>query len=274
VLRQRFFECKIAEQNMISCAGGLAAAGKIPFASTFGKFVTRAYDQVEMGLISRFNLKIVGTHTGLGPASDGPSQMALTDIAFFHAWSTVQHPDGKPVMYVLNPADAYSAYALTLAMAEHSGACYLRALRPDVPLLYDETTRFTLGGHQVLVQGKDVLVIASGFLVHEAKKAVEDLKGRGVSATLVDLYSLPFDRAAIAALAAQHKGRVVTVEDNFGGSVGAAVADALAGQGGSCTLRQMFVRRIPKSARTPEDELKVLGLAADDIAKTAQGLLK
>jgi transketolase len=272
VLRQRFFECKIAEQNMISVAGGLAAGGKVPFASTFAKFLTRGYDQLEMGLISRFNLKLVGTHTGLGPASDGPSQMSLSDIAFFHAWTTVRQADGKPVMYVLNPSDAFSTFALIVAMAEHQGACYLRAMRADVALLYDDATKFTLGGHQVLAQGKDVALVASGFMVHEAKKAVELLKAKKIAATLVDLYSLPFDREALAALATQNGGRVVTVEDNFGGSIGAAVADALTEHGGSFTVRQMHVRRIPKSARVPEDELRALGLTAEDIAKTAEGL--
>jgi transketolase len=272
VLRQRFFECKIAEQNMISVAGGLASGGKLPFASTFAKFLTRGYDQLEMGLISRFNLKLVGTHTGLGPASDGPSQMSLSDIAFFHAWSTAKQADGKPVMYVLNPADAYCTFALIVAMAQHDGACYLRAMRPDVPLLYNDKTAFTLGGHQVLIEGKDVLIAGSGYLLHEAKKAVESLKAKGVNATLLDLYSLPFDGNAIADLATKNGGRVVTVEDNFGGSFGAAVADALTAHGGSFTLKQMYVSRIPKSARVPEDELQYLGLTADDIVKTAQGL--
>jgi transketolase len=124
----------------------------------------------------------------------------------------------------------------------------------------------------VLAQGKDVALVASGFMVHEAKKAVELLKAKKIAATLVDLYSLPFDREALAALATQNGGRVVTVEDNFGGSIGAAVADALTEHGGSFTVRQMHVRRIPKSARVPEDELRALGLTAEDIAKTAEGL--
>ena len=136
VLRDRFFECKIAEQHMISCAGGLAAGGKLPFVSTFGKFVMRGDDQLEMALISRFNLKVVGSHAGVSLAADGPSQMALPDVAFFRAWTTVRTRMGKPVLYLLQPADAYAAYALTVAIAEHDGACYMRTLRPDraIPL--------------------------------------------------------------------------------------------------------------------------------------------
>ena len=272
-LRHRFFECKIAEQHMISCAGGLAAGGKLPFVSTFGKFVTRGYDQLEMGIISRFHLKVVGSHAGVSLAADGPSQMALSDVAFFRAWTTVQTHTGEPVLYLLQPADAYAAYALTVAMAEHDGACYMRTLRPDVPFLYDETTRFALGGHQVLVKGHDLLLVASGYMVHEATKALAGLKGQGIEATLVDLYSLPFDDDAIVALAQENQGKVLTLEDNYGAGMGSAVAYVLSEHGGAFTLTQMHVRQIPKSGRTPDDVLRYLGLSAEDIVKTAVGML-
>jgi transketolase len=268
-LRDRFFECKIAEQHMISCAGGLAAGGKLPFVSTFGKFVTRGYDQLEMGLISRFNLKIVGSHAGVSLAADGPSQMALPDVAFFRAWTTVRTRMGKPMLYLLQPADAYAAYALTVAMAEHDGACYMRTLRPDVPFLYDEASRFVLGGHEVLAKGHDLLLVASGYMVHEAKKALAGLKDHGIEATLVDLYSLPFDADAIVSLVQEHQGKVLTVEDNYGGGMGSAVVDVLSENGGAFALTQMYVRQIPKSGRTPDDVLRFLGLSAEDIIKTA-----
>jgi transketolase len=268
-LQDRFFECKIAEQHMISCAGGLAAGGKLPFVSTFGKFVIRGYDQLEMALISRFHLKVVGSHTGVSLAADGPSQMALPDVAFFRAWTTVRTRTGKPVLYLLQPADAYAAYALTVAMAEHDGACYMRTLRPDVPFLYDETSHFTLGGHQILAEGRDLLLVASGYMIHEAKKALADLKDHGIEPTLVDLYSLPFDGDAIVTLAQEHQGKVLTLEDNYGASVGSAVAEALSEHGGAYTLKQMYVRQIPKSGRTPDDVLRYLGLSAEDIVKTA-----
>jgi transketolase len=268
-LRERFFECKIAEQNMISCAGGFASGGKLPFVSTFGKFVTRGYDQLDMGLISRFNLKVVGSHAGVSLAADGPSQMALPDVAFFRAWTTVRTRAGKPVLYLLQPADAYAAYALTVAMAEHDEACYMRTLRPDVPFLYNETTRFALGGHQILANGHDLLLVASGYMVHEAKKALAGLKDQGIEATLVDLYSLPFDADALVTLAHEHQGKVLTLEDNYGAGIGSAVADVLSEHGGVFTLRQMYVRQIPKSGRTPDDVLRYLGLSAEDIVKTA-----
>ncbi len=272
-LQNRFFECKIAEQHMISCAGGLAAGGKLPFVSTFGKFVMRGYDQLEMGLISRLNLKIVASHTGVSLAADGPSQMALPDVAFFRAWTTVRTHAGEPVLYLLQPADAYATYALTVAMAEHDGACYMRTIRPDVPFLYDTTTRFVLGGHQVLTEGHDLLLIASGYMVHEAKKALSALKNQSCEATLVDLYSLPFDGEALASLAQQNQGRVLTVEDNYGAGIGSAVADVLSEQAGAFTLKQLYVRRIPKSGRTPEEVLRYLGLSADEIVKAAVDML-
>jgi transketolase len=273
-LNRRFFDCRIAEQNMVSCAGGLAAGGKLPFVSTFGKFLTRGYDQLEMNLVSRLNVKYVGSHTGVSLASDGPSQMALPDVAFFRALSTVLDPAGNPMMYVLNPADAYATYALTLAMAAHEGPCYLRTMRPDVPFLYPDTMPFSLGGHHLLTAGQELLIVAAGYMVHEAKAAVQRLQADGIDVALVDLYSLPFDAEALRHLARQNQGRVLTVEDNYGASMGAAVAEALVGHVGDVAVHQMYVRRIPKSGRTPAEVLHYLGLSADDIAQSAHGLLQ
>jgi len=272
-LRKRFVECRIAEQNMLSCAGGLAAGGKLPFVSTFGKFLIRGYDQVEMGFISRFPLKLVGTHTGVSLAADGPSQMALPDVAFFRAWTTLLSHVGKPLLYLLQPADAYAAYALTVAMAAYEGPCYLRTLRPDVPFLYNDTTAFALGGHHVLAEGHDLCIVAAGYMVHEAHKALLLLKEQGIEATLVDLYSLPFDDVAILQLVQENQGQVLTVEDNYGAGMGSAVADALSAHGGAYTLMQMYVRQIPKSGRTPDDVLRSLHLSAPDIVQTAVRLL-
>jgi transketolase len=199
--------------------------------------------------------------------------MALPDVAFFRAWSTVHNQQGKPLLYLVQPADAYAAYALTLAMADHDGACYMRTLRPDVPFLYDETTRFQLGGHQLLSDGRDLLIVASGYMVHEAKKALTTLQQQGIAATLVDLYSLPCDHEAIVALAHDNQRRVLTLEDNYGGGFGSAVADILSAYGGAFTVQQMYVRQIPKSGRTPDDVLRYLGLSTDDIVQTAVDML-
>lgn len=273
-LRERFFECKIAEQNMISLAAGLSAAGKIPFCSTFAKFVTRAYDQIEMAINSGANLKVVGSHCGVTLAADGPSQMSLPDVAWFRAWTGVRNAQGNPACYVLQPADAYAAYKLTEVMAEYEGACYMRTLRGDTEFIYNDETVFNLGGFEVLNQGRDVLICAAGYMVHEANKALEGLDKAGISATLVDLYSLPFDTDALLDLAAQNNGYVVTVEDNYAGGIGSAVADALTNSGDAFTLEQMTVRRIPKSAKTPDDVLKMVGLTHSDIVGTCLRLLQ
>ena len=272
-LSHRFFECRIAEQHLISCAAGLAAGGKIPFASSFGKFIARGYDQFEMGFISRLNIKVVGSHVGVNIAADGPSQMALADVAFFRSMAKVQADSGGPGMYVLSPSDAVSAYALTVRMAEHEGACYLRAARPDTPFLYDLEETFTLGGHGTLAEGGDVLIAASGYAVHEALKALAALSEEGIEAGLLDLYSLPFDGEAIAKAAQASGGRVVTVEDNYGAGFGSEVAEVLLEHGGDFRVKQMYVKRIPKSGRSADDLMKYVGLSSEDIVAAVRGLV-
>jgi transketolase len=199
--------------------------------------------------------------------------MALPDVAFFRALTTVRTHDGKPLLYLLQPADAYAAYALTMAMAAHEGSCYLRTLRPDVPFLYNDATAFPLGGHHVLAEGHDLCIMAAGYMVHEAQKALPLLREQGITATLVDLYSLPFDEVAILELAQENHGQVLTIEDNYGAGLGSAVAEALAFHGGSYTLMQMYVRQIPKSGRTPDEVLRFLQLSASDIVHTAVSML-
>jgi transketolase len=273
-LKGRFFECRIAEQNMASVALGMSAAGKVPFASSFGKFLVRAYDQIEMAVLSGKPVKLVGSHAGATLGADGPSQMALSDVSWFRSLSKVTMPDGKPAFYVLTPSDAYAAYALTQLAADHDGSVYLRTLRNDTELLYGPDTSFTLGGHEVLLEGRDLLIVATGHMVHEANKALEKLDAAGIDASLVDLYSLPFDEEAIADLANENNGMVLTVEDNYAGGYGSAVADALAATGDGFTVHQMHVNRLPKSGKNADQVLKMLGLGSDDIAAAAMRMLK
>lgn len=273
-LASRFIECKIAEQNMFSVAAGLSAAGKIPFASSFAKFITRGYDQIEMAINSGANIKLVGSHSGITLAADGPSQMGLPDVAWFRSWTTMRDHRGNPGCYVLQPADAYAAYALTVAMAEYEGACYMRTLRSETEFIYSDDQVFNLGGFEVLTEGRDVLLCAAGYMVHEANKALDALDKAGISATLVDLYSLPFDADALLDLAGANGGYVVTIEDNYGGGIGAAVADAMTNSGDAFTLEQMHVTRIPKSARTEQEMLRMCGLTANDIVQRVMKLLQ
>jgi len=265
----RFIECKIGEQNMISVGVGLSAAGKIPFCSTFAKFLTRAYDQIEMGMNSGANLKIVGSHAGITLAADGPSQMSLPDVAWFRSLSQTTDHNGNPGCYVLQPSDAYAAYALTTTMAEYDGMCYMRTLRAETELLYSDDHVFNLGGFETLAQGRDIVLAASGIMVHEGNKAVELLDKAGVSATLLDMYSIPFDSDKLA----ENGGYVVSLEDNYGGGLGSAIADALMESGDGFELTQMFVKRIPKSAKTPDEMLQMCGLDAQSIMNKVMELL-
>jgi len=273
-LTARFFECKIAEQNMFSVGAGLSAAGKVPFCSTFAKFVTRGYDQIEMAINSGANLKIVGSHAGITLAADGPSQMSLPDVAWFRSFSTMRDHRGNPGVYVLQPSDAYAAYALTHVMAEYEGVCYMRTLREETEFIYSDQTLFNLGGFEVLAEGRDILICAAGYMVHEANKALDELDKLGISATLVDLYSLPFDTDKLLDIANQNNGMILTVEDNYGGGIGSSVAEALTNSGDAFTLRQMHVRRIPKSAKTPAEVLKMCGLTSGDIVSEVKAALQ
>ena len=272
-LSDRFIECKIAEQNMFSVGAGLSASGKIPFCSTFSKFVTRAYDQIEMAIYSGANLKICGSHSGISLAADGPSQMSLPDISWFRSWTSVRDHHGGPACYVLQPADAYAAYALTLAMAEHHGVSYMRTVRPDVEFIYNQDAVFDLGRFEVLTEGRDLMIVSAGYMVHECNKSLDQLDKLGIDATLVDLYSIPFDAEQLLDLANANGGNILCVEDNFGGGVGTAVSEACTESGDAFTVEQMRVERFPKSARTPEEILKQCGLNHKEITRKAANML-
>jgi transketolase len=256
----RFFEGRIAEQNLVSAAAGFAAGGMVPFVSSFAKFIARAYDQVELAAITRANINIVGSHSGLGPASDGPSQMALADVAFFRTLADVDAGGGTPACRLFQPADAVAACRLTELMANTPGMCYMRTHRPDVPFLYDVDERFSLDGFKVLREGSQMTLIASGYMVHEAIRAADALEQRGISCTILDIYALPFDTASILNIAAHTHHRILTLEENYGGGIGSAIAEAAAATGEFC-VDSMVVRRIPKSARTPEELISHLGLS-------------
>ncbi len=272
-LEDRFVECKIAEQNMVSVGVGMSAAGKVPFCSTFAKFMNRAYDQIEMGMNSGANIKLVGSHSGITLASDGPSQMSLPDVAWFRSFATMTDHHGNPGCYILQPADAYAAYALTGVMAEYESMCYMRTIRADTELLYSDDHVFNLGGFETLAQGRDIVLAASGIMVHEGNKAVELLDKAGVSATLLDMYSIPFDSDKLLDIVAQNGGFIISLEDNYGGSLGSAIADALMESGDGFELAQMHVTQIPKSARTPDEMLQMCGLTAQDIVNRVMALL-
>ena len=205
----RFVECYIAEQDMIGIAMGLAARGRIPFASTFACFLTRAYDFVRMAAISNLNVKLVGTHAGVSIGEDGPSQMGLEDLAMTCA---------EPNFTVLHPSDATSAWRAVWLIAERSGPCYLRTARPATPILYGPDEPFAIGKCKVLRRSaKDrALIVAAGVTVHEALRAYDVLKEQGIPVRVIDLFSVqPVDREELIASARDAGGLV----DHRGGSL-------------------------------------------------------
>ncbi|MBN1436366.1 MAG: transketolase [Sedimentisphaerales bacterium] len=269
----RFFECRIAEQNMISAAAGIAAAGKIPFASTFAKFFVRAYDQIEMAVISNANIKLCGSHAGVSLAADGPSQMALPDLAFMRSFAHSKNVKGDPAIRVFCPSDSVSAFKLTEQMANTEGMCYMRTHRPDVAMLYDENEEFPFGGYKQLVEGKDLCVVASGYMVHIAKTAIEQLAKDGISCCLFDVYSLPLLQVdELIDKVAGCCGKILVVEDNYVGAFADEIASAAA-KTGKVTVDSMFVRTVPKSAKTPKDILEMVKLTPDDITKQVKTMV-
>jgi len=261
----QYVECKIAEQNMFSVAAGLSAAGKIPFTSTFAKFVMRGYDQVEMAIISGANLKITGSHAGVTLAADGPSQMSLPDVAFFRSFCHVKNYRGQTAVHYFFPADAVSCYRCTELMANLPGCCYQRTLRADTKLLYKKDESFEPGGFKVLREGKDLCLVSAGYMVHECLKVADDLAKQGRKATVIDAYSLPLKSDGVLEIAARSGGAIVTVEDNYTGGLDAEIATAIATRGAQISLQNLYVSQIPKSGREPSDVLDYLHLGTKAI---------
>ena len=268
----RYFEARIAEQNMISAAVGLAANGRIPFVSSFAKFLVRGYDQIEMAVISNANIKLCGSHAGVSLAADGPSQMGLPDLAFMRSFAKSNRVDGKPAVQMMLPSDAVSTFKLTELMANVEGMCYMRTHRPEVAFLYDDNETFELGGSKVLAQGKDLLIVASGYMVHVAKDALKALSKQGLSAGLIDAYSIPLNTKGILEAGAAAGNRILVVEDNYIGGIADEVAGAAAACGAGLKVQSMYVKRVPKSAKTPEATLTQVKLTAADVVATAAKL--
>ena len=267
----RFFECKIAEQNMISAAAGLSAGGRIPFVSTFAKFLVRAYDQIEMAAISNANIKLVGSHSGVSLAADGPSQMGLCDLGFMRSFAHAKRVDGQPAIHVFQPADGIAAFKLTEMMANIDGMCYMRTHRPDVPFIYEEDEEFSLDGFKHLIDGEDIAIVASGYMVGVARQAVELLEQRaGLSASLIDVYAMPLATDEIMQIGDDNRGQILVVEDNYVGGFGDELTAAAAASDLGVMVKTMNVDFPPKSTRSPQETLKMLSLTAKNIADTAQ----
>jgi len=269
---ERYFEARIAEQNMISAGAGMAAAGKVPFVSSFAKFLVRGYDQIELAVVSNANLKLCGSHAGASLGADGPSQMGLVDVAFARTFARSRRVDGQPACRMYCPSDAVSAYKLTEQMLNTEGMCYMRTLRPGVEFLYSEDETFGPEGFKPLSEGTDVTVVASGYMVHVAKKGIAALDGK-VSVGLVDAYALPLDTGALLKLAGAQGGRVLVVEDNYVGGFADEIACAAAADGGKVQVKSLYVQEVPKSALDGDEVLATQGLGPADIAAAVLGLV-
>ncbi len=264
----RFFEARIAEQNMVSTAVGLAAGGAIPFVSSFGKFLVRAYDQVELGLIDEAPIKICGSHSGASIGADGPSQMGLTDVAYFSSLANVHRRDGTPGVAFFNPSCAVAAYKCVQKMVDHPGAAYLRTIRSDLPVLYSPEEEFEIGVAKTVRSGKDFMFVGAGYMVHVCMRAADILAEEGISAGVIDCWSLPLRRESIPF---ESTRLFLTVEDNYGNGTGSAIAAAAAERtDGHNVVKQIYVDRIPRSGISPEEALRFVGLSPERIATVAK----
>jgi transketolase len=261
----RFYQNFIAEQVMVGAAMGLAARGAIPFPSTFACFLTRAADFIRMAAISNVNIKLAGSHAGVSIGEDGPSQMALEDLAMCRA---------EPNYAVLYPCDGVSTERLMALMAYHPGPVYMRTSRPKTPVIYSNDETFAIGGLKVLRESaSDVAtVIGAGVTVFEALNAYDQLKATGTAIRVIDLYSVaPVDRDGLVKAGRATGGRLITVEDHYAtGGVGDAVAEAVAGAG--LTVRRLAVREIPRSGK-PEELLERFGISAKHIVEEVRALV-
>ncbi|MET8078591.1 transketolase [Streptomyces sp. NPDC005303] len=263
----RYFECYIAEQQMIAAAVGLAARGWVPYAGTFAAFLTRAYDFVRMASISGAGLNLVGSHAGVAIGQDGPSQMGLEDLAMMRAIH------GSTVLY---PCDANQTARLIAEMADLDGIRYLRTGRGESPVIYGPDEEFPIGGSKVLrfSQSDRLTIVAAGVTVHEALKAAEALDQEGIRVRVVDLYSVkPVDRATLRQ-AAEDTGCLLTVEDHREeGGLGDAVLDAFTDGRPVPRLVRLAVRTMPGSA-SPEESLHAAGIDAESIAAAGRLLVE
>ncbi|EGT60053.1 hypothetical protein CAEBREN_25396 [Caenorhabditis brenneri] len=255
----QFIECFIAEQNLVGVAVGAQCRDRtIPFTSTFAAFFTRATDQIRMAAVSFANLKCVGSHVGVSIGEDGPSQMALEDLAIFR---TIP---GSTVFY---PTDAVSAERATELAANTKGIVFIRTGRPALPVLYDNDEPFHIGQAKVVKQSTDdkIVLIGSGVTLYESLKAAEQLEKEGIHATVIDPFTIkPLDGKTIAEHALRVGGRVLTTEDHYAaGGIGEAVSAALADHP-SIRVRSLNVKEVPRSG-PPDDLVDMYGISARHI---------
>jgi len=264
---ERFFNCGIAEQNMVSIAAGLAASGKIPFASTFAVFVPgRCFDQVRMSIAQpRLNVKLVVGHGGISVGEDGTSHQSIEDLALIGS---------LPGFTVIVPADAIETAQAVRAAAAHLGPCYIRLCRPKLPLVYERSYRFKLGKAVTMRRGGDATIIALGLMVKEALEAAESLKRGGINCRVLNMPTLkPIDEAAIIQAAAE-TGAIVTAEEHLEhGGLGSAVARVVATHQ-PVPMGLVAIKDTYAKSGKPAELFERYGLTARDIEQAVRSAIK
>jgi transketolase len=261
----RFFQMGIAESNMIGTAAGMAFTGLIPFCCSFGAFLAGRYETIRVSVgYSRANVKMVGTHAGLGIGDDGYTQMGLEDMTVLR---------GLPEMVIINPADEATTQAAVRFAVEHEGPVYLRLTRQKLPSLYRSPSVFQMGRGILLKEGKDLALIGTGAGVNEAMKASEELTG--LSPWVVDMHTIkPIDRALVRSLAKQCK-YIFTIEDHTViGGLGSAVAEVLAEEGMNCKLVRIGLQDKYGESGDPKELYDKYGISAKSIVSKVREMVK
>ncbi len=263
-----YFEQYIAEQQMIAAAVGMSVRHKIPFASTFAAFLTRAYDFIRMAAVSQANIRLVGSHAGVSIGEDGPSQMALEDLSMMRAVF------GSTVLY---PSDANQTAQLVAEMAKHDGIVYMRTTREKTPVIYGPDETFTVGGSKVVRQSDNdqATVVAAGITLFEALQAYDQLKSEGINIRVIDAYSVkPIDEETLLAAALEAGNKIVTVEDHWPeGGLGEAVLEAFTERDGNLPqVVKLAVQSMPGSG-TPAQLIEEAGISASHIVQAVKALL-
>jgi transketolase len=264
---ERYFEIFIAEQQLVAAAVGLAVRGYVPFAVTFAAFFSRAYDFIRIAGICEANIRLVGSHCGVEIGEDGPSQMALEDLAALRAVHS---------SVILYPSDATCTVQLVFQMADMNGIVYLRTTRGAYPVIYGPDEKFPIGGSKVHRAGPDdqVALIGAGVTLHECFAAADVLAASGVAVRVIDLYSIkPIDRDTLVEACHATGGRLVVVEDHYPeGGIGSAVLEALADVNVPLRVTHLAVRALPCSG-TPLGLLDVAGISSRHIVEAARRLI-
>ncbi len=264
---ERFFECGIAEANLIGIGAGLASSGKIPFVSSFSAFIlNKGFEQLRVtAAFPNVNLKVVGTHSGISIGEDGPSQMSVEDISLACSLAGFT---------VICPADEHATRALVRAAAAHTGPVFLRMGRAKAPIIYSPETPFEIGKAIELVPGRDITLIATGLLVAEAWKASILLEKEGISARVLDMHTIkPLDRESIAR-AARETGAIVVGEEHLVDSgLGVRVAQAVA-ETYPCVMEFVGIQDTYAESGTPDGLLDKYGLLARDLIAACHRALK